>query len=186
MIFTRKAKKWIAIIAAILVGVSLLVVIGNLSSGFQNGPKDWDLTVVNEDNLYQAFSFADNDGILATGEKGVAAKINEDNVVSVNGEAEGAVEINIGTYTLKANTSYVFDSSYEGTKGTAYVVLVDASGNDFAACYSGETVIPGNSIGSDMEVTLVMKIADGTDVNAKLKPVLVEGTSANDLVSFYK
>lgn len=186
MIFTRKAKKWIAIIAAILVGVSLLVVIGNLSNGFQNGPEDWDLTVVNEDNLYQSFAFLDTDGVLATGEKGVVAKINEDNVVTVSGEAEGDVEVVIGTYTLKANTTYVFDSSYEGTKGTAYVVLQDASGQDFAACYSDETVIPGNLIGSDMQVKLVMKIADGTDVNAKLKPVLVKGTSANDLVSFYK
>ena len=176
-----KTKKWIGAIALVLVAVALSALLGNLTGGFQNGVT---LYEVNDDNLYQSVAFADKDGVFADGAKGVFAELDEDNVIHVKGTAEDALTITIGTYTLKAGTSYVFDSSYEGSQGSAYMALV--SGDTEYPCYKSATVIPGNSIGSDMQVTLVLKIAKGCELNEKLKPVLCEGTAVADLVTFYK
>jgi hypothetical protein len=182
----KKFKKLIGAVALILAAVSLCAVVGNLSDGFQTSPKDWKLREVNEKNLYQEMAFAHED-VYADGADGIYAEMDEDHVLHVSGTAENedGVLINVGTVTLKSGTSYVFDSSFnDGSKGTAYMVL-QVNGVEYAS-YKGEVVIPGNQITSDTQATLVLKIAKDCKLNVKFKPVICEGTSADDLVSFYK
>ena len=183
----RKFKRIIGAIALVLVAVSLCAVLGNLSGGFQKPFSEWQLREVNEDNLYQSFEFADEDGVFANGKDGVTAKLDANNVLHVTGVADDDLEIIIGTCVLEEGTSYVFDSSYsKGSKASVYMTLVDGDGDEIAKSYQGADVISGDTITSDTHVQLVLKIAKGTDLNIKFKPVLCEGTVAADLVSFYK
>lgn len=180
----KKFKKLIGAVALILAAVALCAVVGNLSDGFQTSPEDWKLREVNEENLYQEMVFS-KEGVYADGASGIYAEMNEDHVLHVSGTAEEALEINVGTVTLKSGTSYVFDSSFhDGSKGTAYMVL-KVNGAEYA-CYQGEVLIPGNQISDDVQATLVLKIAEDCKLNVKFKPVICEGVSADDLVSFYK
>ena len=184
----RSIKNKIFVIVAILIAGVLLVALGNVTGGFQNlHPDDWVLREVNPDNLYHSLTFADTDGVIANGADGITVELGECNELRVTGTAEGAQSINVGTYTLKANTSYVFDSSLtNGTKGTVYMTLVNTAGQEIAnaASYNGAVVIA--PLATDTVVTVALKIADEFEVNKTLKPILCEGVSASDAVSFYK
>lgn len=183
----RKTKRFFSVIAVILIAVSLSALLGNMTGGFQDSISEWSPYEVNEENLYQQLDFADDKGVLANGADGITAKLGDDNVIRVSGTAEKDIKIVIGTYTLKQGVSYVLDSSYnEGSRGGMYMCFEKSNGEEYAACYTDEYIISGSSLDSDMTVTLVLKIADGTKVNEKLKPVLCEGIDADDLVKFYK
>ena len=186
----RSTKTKIFVIVAILIAGVLLVALGNVTGGFQNlHPDDWVFREIHEDNLCHSLDFADADGVIANGADGIAVELGEFNELRVTGIAEGAQSIDIGTYTLKANTAYVFDSSLDdGTKGTVYMVLCNESGDELpnAASYNGAVVIPASALSSDVTVKVVLKIADDIKVNQTLKPVLCEGASVSDIVSFYK
>ena len=184
----RSTKNKIFVIVAILIAGVLLVALGNVTGGFQNlHPDDWVFREVNPDNLYHSLTFADTDGVIANGSNGITVELGECNELCVTGTAEGAQTINVGTYKLKANTAYVFDSSLtNGTNGTIYMELLNVSGQKLVASYNGAEVIPASALASDVTVTVVLKIADEFEVNKTLKPILCEGTSASDAVSFYK
>lgn len=184
---STKMKIWIVV--ALLIVCGGLILLGNVSKGFQNmNPADWSLVEVNEDNLYQAFTFADDEGFLAKGENGLTVKLDDENVIKVDGEAEIDQTILVASYTLKAGTSYVFDSGFEGSKGTIYLRLTDsANGAELKSCYNSAVVISGNEIAQDITVNLEIVIAEETDIdNLKIKPVLCVGSSVDDLVDFYK
>lgn len=184
----RSTKNKIFVVVAILLSSVLLVAFGNITGGFQNlHPDDWVLRQINEDNLYHSLAFAGTDGVIANGENGITVELGEYNELRVTGTAEGAQSIEIGEYTLKKDTTYVFDSSLtNGTKGTMYMVLVNANDQEITgtASYNGATVIEALSV--DTVVTVVLKIANEFEVNKTLKPILCEGASAADAVSFYK
>jgi len=171
-------------LAIVMLLMGLLVVLIKVSDGFQMGVEDWKLRKVNEENLWQTISFADDeDGLIAAGENGVIVKLTEDNVLKVDGTADGDLNIVVGTITLKANETYVFDSDFNGRGNTMFVKLVDANDTVLKNCYgSAVTYTPS----SDTVVKVVVFIANETDVNATLKPVLCVGTSSDDLVDFYK
>ncbi len=187
---SKSTKMKIFVIVAILIAGVLLVAFGKVTGGFQNlHPDDWVFREINEDNLYHSLDFADAEGVIANGADGITVELGEFNELRVTGTAEGAQSINIGTYTLKANTAYVFDSSLnDGTKGTIYMVLCNAAGEELAnaASYNGAVSIPASALSTDMIVTVVLKIADDVKVNETLKPVLCEAASVSDIVSFYK
>lgn len=184
---STKMKIWI--VGALLIVCASLILLGNVSKGFQNmNPSEWSIVEVNEDNLYQAFTFVDDEGYLAKGENGLTVKLDDENVVKVNGTAEIDDTILVGTYTLKAGTSYVFDSGVEGSKGTVYLRLTNSANSaEVKSCYNSAVVISGNEIAQDITVNLEIVVAEGTDIdNLKIKPVLCVGSAADDLVNFYK
>ena len=184
----RSTKTKIFVVVAILIAGVLLVALGNVTGGFQNlHPDDWVFREVNPDNLYHSLTFADTDGVIANGANGITVELGECNELLVTGTAEGAQSVNIGTYKLKANTAYVFDSSLsDGSNGTVYMAVVNASGDAIASSYKDAVVIPASALATDMTVTIVLKIADEFKVNKTLKPILCEGASVSDAVSFYK
>lgn len=191
MKFTKKTKRIIGIVAIALVAFAALMLLAHVSSGFDTlNPTEWELRQVNEDNLYQTMTFADTDGKLANGADGVTVKLADNNVLKVsgvNGTTE-AMDIQIGSIALKANTGYLFDSSLnKGSNQTAYMVLKDASGNILATSYTGPVVIAAENLAADTTATLHLIIAaDKECPSSTLKPVICVGTDTDDIVSFYK
>ena len=169
----RSTKRWLGLVAVALVCLTVGAIIGNV----------FDFHAPNEDNLWQDVSFAGNDGVILDGADGVTVKLTEDNEVKVDGYAETAQEVLIGTYTLDADTSYVFDSSLnDGSNKTAYMV-VKAGETVLAKSYTGPVVISAQE--SDTRISVYLVIAEDVNVNVTLRPILCEGESVEDAVKFY-
>lgn len=185
-----KNKLMIKIVVIVLVACAGVVLLGNVSGGFQNmKPSEWKLRDVNDANLYQSLDFADTDGVLENGGDGITVTLEEDNILKVDGTAETAKNIMVGTTTLKAGTSYVFGSNLKnGTKGTIYLRVVNTANNAvLASNYNAASVISGDDLSADTTVSIEIVIAEEVSVdNLSLKVVLCEGEAASDLVDFYK
>lgn len=185
---STKMKVWIVVV--LLIVSAALILLGNVSKGFQNmNPGDWKLREANEENLYQALDFADVDSKLENGGDGITVTLEEDNVLKVNGTAEIDKTILVGTTILKAGTSYVFGSDLEnGTNKTIYLRVVNTANDEvLASNYNAATVISGDELIIDTTVRIEIVIAEKTSINnLSLEVVLCEGDSADDLVDFYK
>ena len=184
MYISYKTKKILSIVAIamllIFAVVLLAKVMGNLSFSFRDA---------NDDNLYQDLTFADDDGVIEKGENGVAVHLLEDNVIKVKGTAESDLTFLIGSVTLKAGESYVFDSSLtDGSKGTIYMGIYNQStGDELGTSYRGAVVIDDLvAAESDMVVEIKLFVKDETKVNTKLYPVLCEGDDADKVISFWE
>ena len=168
-----KTKRWVTLIAVALACLTIGAIFGNA----------FDLHKPNEDNLWQEMTFNATDGVILDGADGVTAKLTEDNELKVNGYAETAQEVLVGSYTLEANTSYVFDSSLnDGSNKTVYMV-VKANGSVIAKSYTGPVVISART--TDTQISVYLMIAEDVNVSTTLRPILCEGAVLDDLVSFY-
>lgn len=183
-----KNKLLVTMVAIVLIACTGVILIGNLSKGFQNmDPTEWQLHEVNEENLYQAFTFKDVEDRFTDGAKGVTATIDDDNIIAVKGTAEEAITLDIGTYTLKKGTSYVFNSGVKGSTGSIYVRLINVNTNtELKSSFGSSVVIKGEDLTADTTVMLQICVAKNAEVNVKVKPILCIGTSGEDLVEFYK
>ena len=171
----RSTKRWVTLIAVALACLTVGALLGNM----------FDFHAPNEENLWQDVSFAGNDGVILDGADGVTVKLTDDNELKVNGYAETAQEVLVGTYTLDANTSYVFDSSLnDGSNKTVYMVVKNGS-TLLCKSYTGPVVISAEKITADTEVSIYLVVAEDVNVNTTLRPVLCEGDSVNDLIDFY-
>lgn len=181
----KKTKALISVVAIVLVAFTGIILVGNLGVQALN-PAKWEFRSVNDENLYQAMTFAD-DEFLANGENGLTVSIDEDRVIKVKGTAEENDVILVGTYKLEAGKSYVFDSNINGSKGSVYLRLVDtATDEEIKSCYNTTVVISGNDISTETNVRLEIVVAEDTSFNnLKIKPVLCIGTSVEDLVDYY-
>ena len=183
-----KTKRWITIISIVLSCVALTAVLGNVTGSFENlfKPDEWELYSVNEDNLYQSMTFVDTNAIFADGSDGVSVKLADNNVLKVSGTAEKALDVVIGTVTLKKGTAYLFDSSLnDGSKGTIYMTLENSSGTVLAASYNGVAYIAASDLSADTVVTLKLHVAQDEGGTYTLKPVICPGTDADDIVKYY-
>ena len=185
----RGARRWISILAVILVSVTVCGFIVSISDGGKDffKPSEWTLREVNEDNLYQQADFkaTGEDKVFLDGRVGVKASLTDDNTIKVNGEAQEDIDKVIATGTLKANTSYVFDSSLnDGTAGTIYM-SIKVNGEEYGS-YGGPVVIDASKITSDCQYSICLYIKKDHNVGRiELKPILCEGTSTKDVISFY-
>lgn len=169
----RSTKRWVTLIAVALACLTLGAVLGNV----------FDFHAPNEDNLWQEMTFNATDGVILDGADGVTVKLTEDNELKVNGYAETAQEVQVGTYTLDANTSYVFDSSLnDGSNKTVYMV-VKSGETIIAKSYTGPVVISARD--SDTQISVYLMIAEDVNVSTTLHPILCEGENVEDLVNFY-
>ena len=110
----------------------------------------------------------------------------ENNVIKVKGTAEGTKTYTIGSTTLKAGTSYVFDSGLDdGSKGPIYMSVRDtATDTVLGSSYRSAVVI--EPVDSDTAVVIEITINDEVKVNEKIYPVLNEGNNVKDIESFWK
>ena len=171
----RSTKRWITLIAVALCCLTVGALLGNI----------FDIGNPNEDNLWQSATFAEEGGVICDGADGVTVKLTDDNAVKVNGYAETAQEILLGTVELQANTSYIFDSSLnDGSNKTVYMVI--KSGDTvLAKSYTGPVVITAEKLAMNAEAQIYLIIAEDVDVNETLRPVICEGETVDELVSFY-
>lgn len=184
---SRKTKNMIKMVACVMAAVFGIVLLGNITSGFQNlNPADWELRSVNEANLYQQMAFAEEDGVFADGADGITVKLNEDdNSLKIDGCAEIDKAIAIGSVTLKANTDYLFDASLNnGTNKTVYAQLVDAEGTVIAKSYTGPVVIAALAEETDVTLQIVVK-ADTSLRRLTLKPIICEGNDVDNIIGYY-
>ncbi|MBE6604352.1 MAG: hypothetical protein E7639_01430, partial [Ruminococcaceae bacterium] len=94
-------KMKIFVVVALLIACAGIVLLGNVSQGFQNmNPNEWQLRKVNTENLYQQLDFADTDGKLENGADGITVTIDDENVLKVNGTAQTEKVVVVGTTTL--------------------------------------------------------------------------------------
>ncbi len=124
---------------------------------------------LNENNLYtsECITITDrNDG------NGIKLTVNENGSISIKGKADSAIEYDIAEVTLKAG-KYTFTALDDASLKTAYVSL-DLEGVDFNADFTGNTF----TVVEDTTVTLTIHIAEGTEINATVYPVIVEGDEA--------
>lgn len=184
----RLKFNWLTAIALVLVAVTISAVLVNISDGFDKDLADWSFREVNEENLYQTLTFnaEDADGIHANGEMGIYIERLEDNELKVEGTADETMSVAIGTITLKAGQSYVFDSSLSnGSAGSVYM-SVKSGETALASSYRDAVVFTVPSGDGDVTVTIYLHIAKDCDVNKTLKPILCIGTETDDAVKFYK
>lgn len=182
----RLKFSWLTAIALVLIAVTLTSVLVRVSDGFDKKFSDWSFKELNEDNLYQSLSFADTDGVFASGEDGITVELLEDNVLKVKGEAESTKTYTIGSITLKQGQSYVFDSGLKnGTKGTVYMSIRETSTDSvLASSYSGPVVVSAQD--SDTAVTIELTVVKDTSLNLSVKPVFCIGNKTDDIVNYYK
>ena len=178
----------LACIACIAVAALLVVMLGKVTQGFQNWETDeWRLLQNNPDNLYHSLDFTAENGVIADGSNGISAKLDDENhSVRISGTAEADGSYLIGTTTLKANTTYVFDGGMDnGTKKTAYVSVINASTDEvIATSYTGPVLI--NDITADIEIKIMVTVMEEASVNATLRPILCVGATVDDMVAYYK
>ena len=149
-------------------------------------PDQWELVSVNEKNLYQSVTFCDEDGMIAEGEDGITVELNEDKVLKIDGVSKDDKTYTIGSTTLKAGTSYVFDSSMtNGSKGSVYMSIRNTvTDTVIASSYNKAIVI--EALEADTAVSIEITIVAETEVNMKLKPILCEADSVDNIVNYYK
>ncbi|MBQ8356220.1 MAG: hypothetical protein IJX39_00265 [Clostridia bacterium] len=181
---SKTVKRLLGVLGVLLVGVLLTVLVSNLL-----GIAEWNVKEVNEDNLYQSLTFADANGVIASGEDGISVKLDEeDNTIKVKGTAGADVTYLIGTTTLKAGTSYIFDGSLEeGSNQTIYVSVVNKStGEVIKSSYRDAVLISADSITADTEVKIEITIKADTTVNETLEIILCEGNDVDEIVNYFK
>ena len=175
----------VAICAVFALGI---VALGRFTIGFQNWNTDeWKLLQNNPENLYHSLEFQDVNGVIADGSNGISVKLDEENhSVRIRGTAEADGSYLIGTITLKANTTYVFDGGMDnGTAKTAYVSVINASTDEvIATSYTGPVLI--KDITADTEIKIVVTILEEASLNLSIRPVLCVGSTLDDVVNYYK
>ena len=196
----RLKFNWLTAIALVLVAVTVSAVLVNISDGFDKDFADWSFREVNEENLYQTLTFAGGeDGIIANGENGVGIDLLDDNVIKVKGTADSTKTYVVGSTTLKAGQTYVFDSSLtDGSSGTVYMSIRNTTTDEvIVSSYRGAVMVPAQAAISqsvdgetvtvtDVPVTIEITIVKDAILSETLKPILCIGTETDDAVKFYK
>ena len=181
---SRKTKRILAIVGAVLAVVMLVAVLGKATGSFENlfHPDEWELRKPNEDNMFQHATFAGGeDGKIASGENGVTVTLSDDNEIKISGTAESDMTVDIASLPLTSGVSYVFDSGLnDGSKGTMYLEIVNGD-STVAACYSAPVVFEGVAA----TCTVRLHIAKDCVTNVTLRPVICQGAEAEDLINFW-
>ena len=183
-----KTKMIFAVVGIFLALLFMVVLIMKATSNLDNlfEPDEWALKTVNEDNLYQSATFAgDAKGVIANGADGLTVKLDDDNAIKIGGTSEIDQSIRIATYTLKANTSYIFDSDLNDGTNKTYYMVVKAGDVEIAKSYTGPVIISASEITADTEVTINLVVKADVGLSDTLKPILCIGNDTDDIVKYY-
>ena len=162
-------KTLIVVLVCILSCGFIMWAFGGLNDMSVENAKDVFERKLNEDNLYtsECVTITDrNDG------NGIKVTVNENGSITVKGEADSVVNYPIATVSLKAG-EYTF-TALEGASLKGAYVSLSLEGVDISADFTGNTF----TVVEDTEVALTLHIAEGTEINATVYPVIVEGDEA--------
>lgn len=157
-------------------GVLILLLVSLVGFGliinWTNGLQEFDMSrPLNEDNLYNADLLELESGNPGDG---VTISVNDNGSFKVKGKADSDISYPIAEITLDKGT-YTITALEGASKGGAYVMTTIA-GTVVYADFTGNTF----TVDSETTVNLVLKIAEGTEINATVYPVIVEGDEAAD------
>lgn len=185
----QRNKKWaipvaIVLVTAIIVGIlaSTTNMIGKITNSNIGGFRER-----NEDNLIDANAFKAYDGKKI---QGVKFDVDKDGVITLNGEANGdvdlSIELDLKSYPLLSDSidyRLYFTGCLDGSIDTYHLSFTDPNGvvffniNDSYRC-----VVSGGMSGDTHIVTIGFTICDGTELNnVKFYPGLYTEADA----SFY-
>ena len=185
--FFRKNKKWLTIVAVVLVtatvvgivaaSTNMIAQIGNSNIG--------GLRERNDDNLIDVENYEHLDGDKVDG---VKISVDEDGVITLDGEAKEDVVFSLDSFIVpvseKDNTfKYYFTGCLDGSFDTYYFVVDEAAFNSVMYQLNSTTNIFRFGTLTDVtenEVTLELCIEKGTKLNnVKIYPGAFEDPDAN-------
>ena len=173
-------KKIIAIVVLLL----LIVGVSSLST-WTDGFTAWDLKEVNEDNIINVDDYVY--GLDDKREDGLKIEIDDDGIITVEGENEGTEDIVItviGSFGLK-DGEYTFGTSAKGTDDKTYYMCIMSDDEVIVADYDEEedrTFEVENDSGTSNVYQLCIVVCAGEKIDTTFKPVLVDGDKEG---SFY-
>lgn len=169
-----KLKLFIVFLCAVIVCGAL----GWMTSGFQKwGAEDignqFTEATLNKDNKYSSDNMtikSSNDG------NGIIVEAKDNGTVKFKGKnnTDDVMECEIGSVTLDKGT-YTFTAIKGAAKNTMYASLLNAGSLVCNADFTGNTF----TVAADAtELTIVVYIQSGAEVDATVYPVIVEGEEA--------
>ena len=158
-------------------GVLILLLVSLVGFGliinWTNGLQEFDMSrPLNEDNLYSADLLELKSGNPGDG---VAFNVNDNGSFKVKGKADANVSYKIADITLDQGTYTI--TALEGASKGGACVEIDMLGSTYHADFTDNTIIV---VEDDTTITLTLKISEGTEINATIYPVIVEGNEAAD------
>ena len=162
-------KTLVVVLVCILSCGFLMWAFGGLNDMSVDNAKDVFERKVNEDNLYtsECVTITDrNDG------NGIKLTVNDNGTIAVKGTADATVNYDLATVSLKAG-EYTF-TALEGASLKGAYVSLSLEGVDKPADFTGNTF----TVVEDTEVVITLHIAEGTEINATVYPVIVKGDEA--------
>ena len=189
--FFRKNKKWLTIVAVVLVtatvvgivaaSTNMIAQIGNSNIG--------GLRERNDDNLLDVANYEGYDGDKVNG---VTISVDENGVITLDGEAKEDISLELGTFELAsksgdAETGYDFEfylkGSLDGSLDSYYLEVTQEdyrlgiNTSDKAMAAVSQTILGGEKT-ANFEVLLIVK--KGTELNnVKIYPGAYEEADAN-------
>ena len=177
---SKKTKRFLAFVGAILIGVALVSTLGFMTKGFtERNPEEWVARERNELNLFDNTRTEDKEISDGTG---IVVTLKKDGSVIVDGKsgASEATSVELGDITLEPGT-YTFTSGYKKAGLYSMYLKLDLGDSFKTADFDGHDNIV---ITSETEATVVLVISPDVDFNrATIYPVIAEGTES---VSFYE
>ena len=170
---SKTTKNILVIIFCIFASVLISSLVGSLTNGFV----DWDFHIVNEKNL---ISIDNYDSALTAEIDGIDIEVDEDGVITVDGENKGTgdLKIKVADLTLKKG-EYTFSSSAKGADDKTYFMSIE-NGNTVVKADDGEDST--FDVKEEATYTVYITICAGEEIDTTFKPVLVDGDKVG---SFY-
>ena len=184
--FRRKRASMFAVIGIVLVAMLTLGFVGNITNGFQNfdAAQMAQNAVLNEDNLYKPSMLELKDSNAGDG---VIIDVDENmGTIQVKGKSSEDKTVTIAKVTLSEGTysvSGVKNASKAGVYMTVEYTPIGDSAKTVFADFTGAENSGTFELLQETEVTLVLHLTAGAELNHKITPVIVEG---EDFGSFYK
>ena len=165
-IVLRKIISMIALVLVIAAVASLAV--------WTEGFTAWKIRELNEDNLIKSENYVD--GLDDKREDGLKIEVDEDGVITVEGEneTEDDVKIVVTTVTLKAG-EYTISSSAKGTDDKTYYLSIEAGDNVIIADEDEDSTF---EVDEETTYTVYIVVCAGEEIDTTFKPVLVNGDEA--------
>ena len=181
MRINTNGKIIIAVVAAVLVCLLLVALLGNAFGLFTKDIGDISLRERNEKNLILSeditlTKFNDGNGVNATAEEDGRVKLRGTN------DTSGDIKIPYATVTIEKAGEYTLwdysKSDNPNGSNTTYHVVAEYNGTSYVANFSNNKI----TVSDNATVTLYIVVKPDASVNTTLYPVLCAGT---ERVDFY-
>ena len=186
--FYRRHKKTILIVIAVLITALVVGFLASTTSliGRVANSNLFDTRDRNEDNLISVASYEEFDGDKFNG---VKLTVDEDGVITLDGEAEADTTISLANVTLNGRDpqNFFFSGALGGDLDTYYMTIECTELAETCVmrsiCFDDTQSLYFEPFGDTYHVKVCIEIKEGTELNnVKFYPVL----SADEEISFFE